>query len=132
MGFDLIKTKIARYGIVGAITNLSGYGLFLAMLQTGLPPAVTSGITYLVIVAISYYAHRRWSFNSKTTHSKDAPRYIFAYLIGLVVAMVAMYILSAILKPAIAQLIVILVSAGSIYMTLEILRFGSAGKEDDT
>lgn len=126
-----VKARLTRYGMVGIITNLSGYGVFLALLHAGMPPILTTGITYVIIVAASYYANRRWSFRSTTTHSMDVPRYLLAYGIGLAVAVAAMYVLSAILLPAFAQLIVILLSAISIYSSLEMLRFGRPGTFDD-
>lgn len=119
--------RIARYGIVGIVTNLLGYLLFLAMLFGGMPAVLTSGVTYLIIVPASYYANRRWTFRSGSTHSKDIPRYLIAYGVGLAAAVGGMKVLSAILHPALAQLLVIVLAAAAIYISLVILRFGRSG-----
>lgn len=125
-----VIARIVRYGVVGIITNLSGYGCFLALLMAGTHPVMTTGITYLIIVAVSYFANRRWTFRSKSTHSRDVLRYLIAYSIGLVVAVGAMHVLSNLLHPAIAQIVVIILSAIVIYMSLEILRFGRMEEND--
>lgn len=124
MGNMGVVARIARYGMVGIITNLSGYGFFLTLLFAGTPPVLTTGVTYLIIVTASYCANRRWTFRSRSTHSKDIPRYMTAYAIGLAVAVGAMHAMSAILHPAIAQIVVIIFSAIAIYTSLEVLRFG--------
>ncbi len=131
MGNTVLAARITRYGIVGVMTNLFGYLIFLAFLSTNMLPVLATGITYLIIVAAGYYANRRWAFRSGSTHSRDVPRYLLAYGIGLIVALGVMQVVSMILHPAIAQIIAIILAAIAIYCSLEILRFGKSGTNND-
>ena len=116
--------RLARYGVVGIATNLPGYGIFLSILWSGLPPTLATGVTYVLAVGLSYIANRTWSFQSTASHRNDAPRYAIAYGIGLGVAMLSMYALSAWIRPEIAQILVIGITAGVIFTVLELLKFG--------
>lgn len=124
MEFAGLARRFARYGAVGVLTNLSGYGLFLALLFAGLSPVKSTVLVYLLMVLASYLANRRWTFRSGNSHVRDMPRYLVAYGVGLLVAMGTMYILAQLMHPALAQIVVIGLAAIVIYATLEFLRFG--------
>jgi len=119
-----IRTRLMRYIAVGLLANLAGYVLFLVFLIAGMAPVPASGITYVVMVSASYLANRKWAFRSQGSHARDLPRYLLAYGIGLLVALISMYVLSAILHPALAQIVVTGLAAVVIYASLELLRFG--------
>lgn len=117
-------SRLGRYGIVGAGTNLSLYLLFLLFVWGGTPPVFTSGMCYVLGVAMSYLLNRHWTFASTTTHRRDLPRFILAYGVGLAVTLVAMTFLVAPLGAAVAQIVTIVLAALSIFSTLMLLRFG--------
>lgn len=121
---DNISGRFARYGVVGLAVNLGAYAVFLGLLYWGILPVIASGITYVVAVAASYIANRRWSFASTASHSSDMPRYLLAYGIGLATAMSSMYVLTFWIPPAIAQVLVIGITAVVIFLCLEALKFG--------
>lgn len=116
--------RLARYGLVGLFTNGSIYLLFLAMIWTGMYPVLASGLCYGLGVALSYLLNRRWTFNSKGKHRQDIPRFLLAYGVGLIVTLVSMWGLIQIMVPELAQLVTAAITAGSIYTSLRILRFG--------
>ena len=119
-----IRARFTRYAIVGLVTNLAGYGLFLLLLFADIAPVIASGITYVMMVSGSYMTNRRWTFRSQGSHARDLTRYLLAYGVGLLVAMLSMYVLAGILHPALAQIAVIGLAAVTIFATLECLRFG--------
>lgn len=119
-----ILGRFTRYGTVGLAVNLGAYVLFLSLLYWGMPPVIGSGVTYVVAVATSYFVNRRWSFGSTVSHSRDMPRYLLAYGVGLAVAMSSMHFLTFLIPPAIAQVLVIGITAMVIFICLEVLRFG--------
>lgn len=116
--------RFLRYATVGVISNLLGYGVFLALLFSGLAPVLTTGLTYLIMVSVSYFVNRRWSFRSANSHAEDLWRYLLAYGVGLGVSMLSMAFLERLMHPAVAQVLVIGLAAMSIFATLEGLRFG--------
>lgn len=113
-----------RYGVVGLTLNLVGYLFFLLLLMLVGQPLTATGISYLFIVILGYLGNRHWAFRSSQTHIKDVPRYVLAYGIGFIVALAGMRVLSHFLDPAVAQVCVMILSAGVIYGCLLIFRFG--------
>jgi putative flippase GtrA len=122
--------KILRYITTGAFTNLLGYGFFLVILFAGLDPVLCTVSSFFFTLTSSYILHRNWTFQSKGSHFRDIPRYLVAYLIGLVVAISGMHILLKVMHPALAQILIIGLASFFIYMSLELLRFGRGKVED--
>jgi len=118
------RKRFFRYGIVGLLANVMGYGMFLLLLFMGTSPVLATGITFVVMVSVGYVANRRWTFRSREAHARDLTRYLAAYSAGLMVAMGAMYVLAGFMPPALAQVGVIGLSAIVIFFSLEFLRFG--------
>lgn len=116
--------RLLRYGLVGLLTNGSIYLLFLALIWAGLHPVLASGLCYGLGVTLSYLLNRRWTFDSQGQHRQDLPRFILAYGIGLLVTLVSMWGLIQIMAPEFAQLVTAGITAGSIYTSLRVLRFG--------
>lgn len=127
----MIASRLMRYGTVGLVANLLGYLFFIVLLSVGLAAVVATGITYVTMVGASYLANRHWTFRSDSSHTRDLPRYLAAYGIGLMVALGSMHMLASHLHPAVAQLLVIGFSALSIYTFLELVGFGRKGRSDD-
>lgn len=123
-----MSSRFLRYGIVGIVVNLLGYGLFIGLIATEIPPPAASGICYIVAVMLSYIANRYWSFRSKRSHYHDIWRYLLSYGTGLLVAIGAMQVLLNFLHPALAQIVVVGFTAVVIYLCLELLRFGQPEK----
>lgn len=127
----MIASRFLRYGAIGLLTNFFGYLFFIALLAAGFPAVLTTGITYVTTLGASYLANRRWTFRSDNSHARDVPRYLIAYGIGFLVSIGSMDLLENHLDPAIAQLLVIGVSALMIYCVLELVSFGRKGRADD-
>ncbi|WP_312887514.1 GtrA family protein [Microvirga arabica] len=109
---------------MGAVTNLSLYVLFLLLVWAGGAPLLISALCYVLGVIMSYLLNRRWTFASRSSHSHDLPRFLLAYGIGLGTTLVSMNLLINLLRPAIAQILTIGVTALSIYASLYLMRFG--------
>ncbi len=85
-------------------------------------------MTYVIVLSANYAMSRRWVFRSTENHRSDAPRYLLAYTFGLFVTIGSMGILSGLMRPEFAQIIVTLLSALVIYGSLVLLRFGRRGE----
>lgn len=119
--------QLLRYGAAGVAGNVIGYAIFLGFIWSSVDPVVASGLTYIIVLCGNYIVHRKWVFNSEGRHASDVPRYLFAYFLGLVTTMASMKMLSSLMRPELAQIFVILLSAGVIYGSLVVLRFGKSG-----
>lgn len=120
--------RLLRFGTVGVLVNLAGYGFFLILLFVALPPVLATGIAYVVAVLMGYLINRRWTFRSKRSHASDLPRYLLAYGVGLFVAVGTMHLLVGLMAPEHAQLIVMVLMPLVIYPSLELVRFGRLEK----
>ncbi len=116
--------RLSRYGAVGIFTNVTLYLLFLLLVWMGLPPVLTSGLCYFLGVAMSYLLNRRWTFASRSGHRQDLPRFLLAYVFGLVVTLLSISVLLTWIGPAAAQFVTIGVTAIAIYSALHLLKFG--------
>ncbi len=121
--------RFIRYGIAGILSNGFGYSLFLIISYFLNHPVVASTATYVIVLSTNYAISRKWVFRSIEKHRSDVPRYLLAYTAGLIVTVVSMGVLSRLMRPELAQIIVILLSALVIYGSLVLLRFGSRGKD---
>ncbi|MEX0299180.1 MAG: GtrA family protein [Kordiimonas sp.] len=121
-----------RYGVVGLFTNGTIYLIFLGLIWSGLHPVLASGLCYGMGVIFSYILNRRWTFNSQSHHKHDAPRFVLAYALGLIITLVSMTALIKFVAPELAQLATALITAIAIYSCLRIFRFGESAlpKED--
>lgn len=120
----MIPKSLYRYGLVGVGSNLVVYGVFLALIWGEISPVCAAAICYALGLAISYFLNRRWSFESTAGHRSDAWRFLLAYSIGLVATLVFIFTLTFLLRPEIAQVLNIGLTAMVIYIALRLLRFG--------
>lgn len=120
----MIPKSLYRYGFVGIISNLLVYGVFVALIWNTVPPVWATAMCYTLGLSISYLANRSWSFESSADHRSDLPRFLLAYGVGFVATLVFISVLTLFLRPEIAQIINIGLTAIVIYVALRRLRFG--------
>lgn len=116
--------QLARYGVVGVTSNLTTYGIFLGLYYLGMPPVIATGVVYVIGVCISYVVNRNWTFESKSVHGQDLPKFVLAYGLGFVVSLISMWGLLHWIPAEFAQLMTIFISAAMIFTLLKLLRFG--------
>ena len=116
--------RLLRFGVVGLVTNASLYLVFLLLLRLGLLPTVAAWLCYGLGVALSYLLNRRWTFSSTDSHSRDLPKFLLAYGIGLVSTLLTIMLLMVWLSPEVAQIFNIGITAFVIYGSLRLVRFG--------
>jgi putative flippase GtrA len=121
--------RILRFGIVGLGTNLGLYLMFLLLIIGGVAPVPASAFCYGLGVMGSYLLNRRWTYASRANHGRDLPRFLLAYGVGFVVALIAMVLLVKPLGPALAQIVTIVMAALSTFACLQLLRFGRVEHE---
>ncbi len=86
---SLITKQFIRYVVVGAVTNVSGYLLYLFVTSLGVSPILTISIFYPIYIGLAFYLHKSLSFRHKGQVAASALRYLAAYM-GCYVLNVAM------------------------------------------
>ena len=100
--------QAARFGAVGVVNTLVGYGvIYLCMLGLGLSPVVSNVAGYAIGLCCSFMLNRRLTFRSRGSARREAARFLLAfaaaYACNLLVLMFAMRELGV--HPVWAQLV---------------------------
>lgn len=120
----MIPKSLLRYATVGVASNLAVYLVFLGFLWLGVTPFWAVAICYAIGLSLSYGFNRQWSFESTATHRADLLRFGFAYGTGLIATLVFISVLTLFLRPEVAQIINIGLTAAVIYGCLTLSGFG--------
>lgn len=118
------RRQLVRYGIVGITSNCVLYLAFLLLLQLAVRPDLAAAVCYCLGVCLSYILNRAWSFQSRDTHKEDIPKFLLAHIVGFCSTILMLNLLLNWLRPELAQLLNIGVTAAIIYSSLLLLRFG--------
>lgn len=118
--------RLLRFGIVGVASNAALYLAFLLLLDLAMSPSSAAVTCYVAGVALSYMVNRAWSFQSVASHRADLPRFLLAHGAGILSTLVVLDALLGWLRPELAQLVNIAVTAIIIYVNLALLKFGGA------
>lgn len=71
-----------KYMLIGLLTNLSGYVLYLLMTHFWGMPKLTMTMLYSIGAAVGFFANRRFSFRHDGHVGKAGLRYLLAQLSG--------------------------------------------------
>ena len=90
----LIKTRFARFCLIGAITTLTHVVVFVALIELGgVPPVAASIPSFVLAMLISYMGNYSWTFGSNGLHVIQMPKYVVVAIIGLLMNVVITYII---------------------------------------
>jgi putative flippase GtrA len=110
--------QVVRYGVVGVLSNLLGYLIYLLVTWLWLDPKMAVTLLYPIGVVISYFGHARYSFAYTGRTAHGIVRYTIAHLVGYGVNISMLYLFSdqlAYPHPLI-QAIAIFVVAGILFL----------------
>jgi putative flippase GtrA len=120
------RRQLVRFGIVGLGSNLALYLVFVLLLNFAIQPLWAAAVCYGLGICASYIFNRAWAFESRDMHSEDLPKFLFAHGVGACSTLVVLNALLTFLRPEVAQLINIAVTAIVNYATLLVLGFGGS------
>ena len=87
------NSAFLRYATVGAISNVTGYLIYIALNLVGCGPKLAMTLTYGVGVLQTFLFNRRWSFQFSGTTAPALVRYIFVYAVGYLINFLALMLL---------------------------------------
>jgi putative flippase GtrA len=76
---------LVRYGLVGALTNLAMYLLYLLITYFGVEPKQVMTGLYLVGALIGFVGHRNWTFTHEGALLGSGARYAIAHVCGYLI-----------------------------------------------
>ena len=90
--------QIIRYSSVGIITNAMGYILYIGVANIiGLNPPIAAIFSGFMVIGVSYYLNKHFSFKHNSKGSNLAIKYYVLYISAILVHSFAIFLFSNIL-----------------------------------
>jgi putative flippase GtrA len=74
-------TQLARYVIIGTISNATGYLVYFLLTFLFVGPKLAMTVVYLTAALIGFLGNRRWTFSYKGNILPIMVKYIFAHFL---------------------------------------------------
>jgi putative flippase GtrA len=87
----LASKQFAKYLLVGGLSNSLAYGLYIAITLAGVSPIASMSMVYVVASVTAFTANRGWTFQSDTSLSRSALRYIISQMLGYGTNLILLY-----------------------------------------
>lgn len=90
--------QLTRFVIVGLLSNLALFALYLALTDHDVSPIAAMSIIYTVGVVQTYFVNRSWTFEVKNARPVYFGKYVATYAIGYLVNLAILQALSVDLR----------------------------------
>lgn len=87
-----IARQAIRYSIVGILSNLSGYLVYLFMTWLGIGPKAAMSILYTVGATAGFIGNRKWSFTYQGKLLHNLLRYAIAHIGGYIINFLILFV----------------------------------------
>jgi putative flippase GtrA len=74
--------QLIKYAVVGALSNLAGYCLYLLLTYLGCTPKLTMTALYSLGASLAFFANRRFTFHHHGHMGSASVRFIVAHALG--------------------------------------------------
>ena len=119
-------SQIIKYGSVGSVTNALGYIIYIAIANIiGVSPPVSAIISGFLVIGLSYYLNKRFSFGTSSKSISMAVNYYILYVSAIFFHSFIIFIFSNVFGFAheiIAGISIILISC-SLFLIQKFLLF---------
>lgn len=85
--------QLIRYGIVGILSNILAYLVYLGITAAGMEPKLAMSLVYLLGIIQTFFLNKTWSFNFDGATTPAMVRYIIIYLLGYLINILALLLL---------------------------------------
>ena len=119
-------SQIIKYGSVGSVTNALGYIIYIAIANIiGVSPPVSAIISGFLVISLSFYLNKRFSFGNNSKSISMAVNYYILYVSAIFFHSFIIFIFSNVFGFAheiIAGISIILISC-SLFLVQKFLLF---------
>ena len=77
--------QLIRYGLVGVVSNLTIYLVYLLITYLGVEPKQAMTLVYIIGASIGFVGNRQWTFAHRGDSASAALRYMLAHLFGYLI-----------------------------------------------
>jgi putative flippase GtrA len=79
---SIILRELIRFGIVGVLSNLALYIVYLVLTRWGADPKVAMSVAYAIGTVQAFALNRSWTFGHRGAMARPFARYVAAYAAG--------------------------------------------------
>lgn len=84
--------QLIRYGLVGVVSNVSIYIVYLLMTYLGVEPKIAMTFVFIIGASIGFAGNKKWTFAYQDNSSKTALRFLVAYAIAYILNLFCMWV----------------------------------------
>ena len=74
--------QLVRYGLVGVVSNVTIYFVYLFITYIGVEPKTAMTLVYIIGASLGFIGNRKWTFDHRGKSSSASLRYVLAHLFG--------------------------------------------------
>lgn len=117
--------QLVRYGLVGVVTNLSGYLIFVLVTSLGMEPKLAMTLLYLAGVGVGFWGSRSWTFRDRGSLLGSGLKYLGAHALGylLNLTILLVFVDHFNYSSRLVQFIAVFVVAGFLFATFKYFVF---------
>lgn len=123
IGLSIVQ--LGRYGLVGVLSNITIYFVYLLITYLGVEPKMAMTFVYIIGATIGFVANRKWTFAHRGDSYHAALRYVLAHLFGYLLNLLIIFTFVDRLGYAHqwVQAVAILIVAGFLFIVFKYLVF---------
>lgn len=120
--------QIAKYIIIGLLSNATGYGVYLLLTHFSLSPKIAMTLLYFTSATLSFFANKKITFSHSGQLVETGLRYVIVQLIGYAInlAILMVFVDQFGYNHKIVQSIAILTVACYLFISLKLFVFRRA------
>lgn len=117
--------QLARYALVGFVSNSAGYLVYLLVTYLGATPKITMSVLYGLGATIGYIGNRNFTFSHKGSLLGTSVRYLISHFFGYIINLIILVIfVDHFMCPhQLVQAIAIFIVAAVLFMSFKVFVF---------
>ena len=127
-----VHSQLIRYAVVGLVSNVVSYLLYLLVTWFGMGPKTAMSLLYAMGVLQTFVFNKKWSFRFDGEVAPALVRYATVYMLGYAINLLALVLLvdQAGLQHQLVQGVMILVVAAMLFMAQRYWVFPKTQRSD--
>lgn len=124
--------QLIRFGIVGVVSNMAGYLVYLLITYLGVGPKLAVSLLYPIGTYLSFAGNKSWTFNSSEGDLGTGTKHIIVYALGYVLNLILLHVFVDILGFAhqLVQFLAIFVVALFLFVAMKFFVFAEPNSDD--
>jgi putative flippase GtrA len=84
--------QLIRYGLVGVVSNVAIYFVYLLITYLGIEPKIAMTLVYVVGATMGFVGNQKWTFGYLDDATKVVHRFVVVYVVAYVLNFLCMWV----------------------------------------